>query len=130
MIDALVSGKLCRDPELKTSQNGNAYCRFALSVHVGEPENVVVSAVAFGDAAERIAKLGKGDALSVCGALKPTQWAGNDGQERHSLDVTVSGVLSVYDIKKRRAKPESDDNPTQQPRQNYHDRPYDDELPI
>ncbi|MEQ1560407.1 MAG: hypothetical protein ABL933_15910 [Methyloglobulus sp.] len=63
MLDTLISGKLIKDTELKTSQNGKHYTNFLLSVHVGEPENIVVSGIAFGVHAERIAKLGKGDAL-------------------------------------------------------------------
>jgi single-stranded DNA-binding protein len=112
MIDG-ISGKLCLDSELKVSQNGNPYCRFALFDHVGEPDNVVVSGIAFGETAERIAKLGKGDAISVCGALKPTEWTGSDGQERPDLNVTVSGVLSVYDIKKWKSKADAAHNSTQ-----------------
>ena len=128
MLDALISGKLIKDTELKTSQNGKPYTNFLLSVHVGEPENIVISGIAFGSHAERIAKLGKGDAVSVIGALKPTEWADKaTGETRHGLSVTVADVLSVYDIKKRR-KP-TEETPafhgTYQP-----PPPYDDELPI
>ena len=35
MIDALVSGKLIKDPILKTGQSGKYYCQFLLSVSVG-----------------------------------------------------------------------------------------------
>lgn len=31
MIDALISGKLIKDTELKTGQSGKAYCQFMLS---------------------------------------------------------------------------------------------------
>jgi len=74
MLDALISGKLIKDCQLKTSQNNKLYCQFLLSLGVGEPENIVVSAIAFGGHAERVAQLKKGDAVSVIGALKPTEW--------------------------------------------------------
>jgi single-strand DNA-binding protein len=123
MIDALISGKLIKDCPLKTSQNDKLYCQFLLSVSTGDTENTVISGIAFGDNAERIAKFAKGDTLAVCGALKPTEWEDrNTGETRHGLSVSVSGVLSVYDIKKRRPKPEVSDNPTQQ------DRPFNDPV--
>jgi single-strand DNA-binding protein len=123
MIDALISGKLIKDCPLKTSQNDKLYCQFLLSVSTGDTENTVISGIAFGDYAERIAQFKKGDAVSVSGALKPTEWEDrNTGEIRHGLSVTVSGVLSVYDIKKRRAKPEVSENSTQ------HDRPFNDPV--
>jgi single-stranded DNA-binding protein len=131
MLDALISGKLIKQPEIKTSQNNNQYCYFLLSVHISEPENIIVSGIAFGSHAERIAKLGKGDAVSVIGALKPTEWADKaTGETKHGLSVTVADVLSVYDIKKKR-KSDIPENSTQQDKQPYnvnkpHVRPFDD----
>lgn len=127
MLDALISGKLIKDCQLKTSQNNKLYCQFLLSVAVGEPENIVVSAIAFGGHAERVAQLKKGDALSVIGALKPTEWEDKATHEtRHGLSITVNNVLSAYDIKKRR-KP--DENTTQSDKPNYSNEPaFDDPI--
>jgi single-stranded DNA-binding protein len=95
--------------------------------------------ITFGKKAERIAKLGKGDALAVIGAHQPTEWQDKATNEfKHCLSVTVSDVLSVYDIKKRR-KVEAPDGTahTNQPQGTYqpsasygtsHERRYDDEL--
>jgi single-stranded DNA-binding protein len=103
MIDALITGKLIRDPTLKTGASGKPYCNFLLSVPAGDSEPVIVSGIAFGDVAERIAKLKKGDALSIAGSLKPSEWADKStGELKHGLNVTVSAALSVYDVKKRR----------------------------
>ncbi len=83
---------------------------------MGESEPVIVSGIAFGDVAERISRLSKGDALAVTGALKPTIW--NDkatGEERHGLNITVSACLSPYDVKKRRSAREVTDEPSTRP---------------
>lgn len=102
MLEALISGKLIKQPELRTGQSGKPYCQFLLGVHVGDPENIIVSGIAFGSHAERVAKFGKGDAVSVIGALKPTEWADKaTGETKRGLSVTVTNVLSVYDIKKK-----------------------------
>jgi len=127
MIDALITGKLIKDCQLKTSQNGKPYCNFLMSVHVGDPENIVMSGIAFGETADRIAKLGKGDAIAVAGSLKPTEWTDKATNEtRHGLSIIVSNVLSVYDIKKRR---KADENTTQQDKPSYSNEPdFDDGI--
>jgi len=125
MLDTLTSGKLIKQPELKFSKNGSQYCQFLLGVHVGDPDNVIVSCCAFGSAAERVAQMGKGDSLSVTGALKPTRWVDNTGAEKHGLSVTVSGVLSVHDIKKRRPKTEESQGKASD---QYEGRPFDDSV--
>ncbi|CAG1022896.1 hypothetical protein DOJK_01969 [Patescibacteria group bacterium] len=103
MIDALISGKLLKDTELKTSANNNQYCNFLLSVHTGDPAPMVVSGIAFNEVAEKIARLKKGDALTVAGSLKPSEWTDKTtGETRHGLNVTVSNGLTLYDIKKRK----------------------------
>jgi single-strand DNA-binding protein len=104
VIDALVSGKLIRDPQLKTGASNKPFCNFLLSVPVGDNEPCVVSCIAFGDVAEHIAKLQKGDAVAVTGSLSPSQWIDKTtGETRRGLNCTVSAALSPYDIRKRRA---------------------------
>lgn len=126
MIDALISGRLIKTPELKTGQSGKHYTQFLISVAVGEEKPIVVSGIAFQEVAEKIAKLQKGDALSVSGALKPSEWVDKASNEtKHGLSVTVSNCLSVYDIqKKRKIKP---DNPADQ-LNSGNSSPFNDEL--
>lgn len=103
MLDALISGKLIKDTKAGTSGTGTHYTQFLLSVSCGEPQNIVVSGVAFGEVAERIAKLKKGDSLAVIGSLKPTEWTDKTtGETKHGMNITASNALSVYDIKKRK----------------------------
>ena len=103
MIDALISGKLIKTPELRTGKTGSHYTQFLLSVAVGEEQPVIVSGIAFAETAERIAKLQKGDPLAVIGSLKPTEWTDKTtGETKHGLNVTANNALSPYDIKKRK----------------------------
>jgi single-stranded DNA-binding protein len=126
MIDALVTGKLIRDPGLKTGASGKPYCNFLLSVPTGDGEPVVVSGIAFADVAERIGRLGKGDALSVAGSLKLSEWTDKTtGETKHGLNVTVSAALSAYDVKKRRGHAVGGQSNPAPPRGAYDDRaPY------
>jgi single-stranded DNA-binding protein len=124
MIDALVSGKLIRTPELKAGQSGKHYTQFLLSVSIGEEQPVVVSGMSFGETAERIARLQKGDPLSVIGSLKPSEWADKaTGETKHGLNITVNNSLSPYDIKKRKPTP---DNPAAKP--GNETRPFNDDI--
>ncbi len=103
MIDALINGKLIKDTVLRSSANGNNFCNFILTVSTGEPIPMVITGIAFNEAAEKIAKLKKGDALTVTGALKPNEWKDKaTGDTRHGLNITVSDCLTIYDVKKRR----------------------------
>ena len=103
MIDALISGKLVRDPALRIGQSGKPFCNFLLSVHTGDESPVVVSGIAFADVAEKLATLKKGDAVAVVGPMRPTTWADKaSGEERNGLNITAQAVLSPYDVKKRR----------------------------
>jgi len=104
MLDALISGKLIKDPRSGNSAGGTAYTQFMLSVPVGEPQPMVITGVAFGDVAGRIAKLQKGDSMSVIGSLKPTEWTDKTTSEiKHGMNVTANNALSVYDIQKRKS---------------------------
>ena len=124
MIDALISGKLIKTPELRTGKTGNHYAQFLLSVAVGEEQPVIVSGIAFANTAERIAKLQKGDPLAVIGSLKPTEWKDKTtGETKHGLNVTANNALSPYDIKKR--KPVTDAGASNAANAN---RPFDDPI--
>ncbi|MFI3198107.1 MAG: single-stranded DNA-binding protein [Methylococcaceae bacterium] len=106
MIDALISGKLIKTPELKTGKSGNYYTQFLLSVSVGDEKPVVVSGMAFTETAEKIARMKKGDPLAVVGSLKPSEWLDKaTGALKHGLSITANNSLSPYDITKRKPKP-------------------------
>jgi single-stranded DNA-binding protein len=127
MIDALINGKLIRDTETKISGKGTAYCNFLLAVPIGEEQPVIVSGIAFNDAAERIGRLKKGDAMTVTGSLKPSSW--NDkatGEAKTGLSVTVSSCLSAYDVAKRREK--KPDNAGQQNSYRGQEQPFNDAI--
>jgi single-strand DNA-binding protein len=52
MIDALVSGKLIEDTELKSDPSGKPDCNFLLTVSVEEPKPIILKGITFGEAAE------------------------------------------------------------------------------
>jgi single-stranded DNA-binding protein len=72
-----------------------------------------VQVVCFGNVADTLAKMTQGDAISVQGPMKQTEYTRDDGEVRHGLEVVAQSILSPYQIKKKRgeseAKPSRDD---------------------
>ncbi len=101
MIDSLVSGKLARDPTVKTGPNGQVYVNFLVAVD--NDNSISVSGIAFNEEADHIGRLRKGDLLSVAGYLEPSTWKDEaTGEERQGLKIIVSALWSANDVKKCR----------------------------
>lgn len=91
------SGRLAAAPELK-ELNGKTVCRFRMAVWQGkdketgeEREPLWLNCVAFDKTAEAIAKLGKGDLLTVCGRDTMEYWYDSKtGEKRSSWRVSVT----------------------------------------
>lgn len=97
------AGELIRDPERKTSSNGNAYVSALLRV---DPETVV-SLTAFDTTlAASLAGLKKGSALACSGRLQARPYTDRDGTLRAGLSVTVTELM-VGAAPPQRAAPRS-----------------------
>jgi len=96
MIYAMISGTLYADPVSRTSAAGKPYCTASVRVPVHGEEAQSVSVAAFdSDVLEALARLRKGDAISVSGPLKPTSWTGRDGVERGGLSIVAQRILDA-----------------------------------
>lgn len=86
-----LSGRLTKDPELKSGQSGKAYARFTLAVDrpMQKDETDFINCVAFGKTAELIGEyLRKGRKVGVIGRLQMSKYEVN-GEKRTSYDVIV-----------------------------------------
>lgn len=106
-IDALIQGRLRGVVAVKTSTTGSVYAHFKISAHDKHGESLFVSCITFDAAAiTAVERLTDGDSIAVSGEAAISTWRGNDGAERHGLDVTVHVVMSAYHAgRKRRDKP-------------------------
>jgi single-strand DNA-binding protein len=105
MLEILTSGKLVRDPQTRTGKSGNPFTTALLRVPTGgkEGEAVIVNVIAFGEASDRLGRLGSGDAVSIAGSATLSEWADKTtGELKHGLSVTASAILSAYDVQRRR----------------------------
>jgi single-stranded DNA-binding protein len=100
----LAQGTLVADPQQRTSAKGTAYATAQLRV-ASDDGPILVSVVAFaGDAVAALTALGKGDSAAVTGRAKLTTWAGKNGEMNHGLSMIAEGVLSAYQVGKRRER--------------------------
>jgi single-strand DNA-binding protein len=92
-------GRLTKDIEIKTIQNGSKVGRFTIAIdrnHVQagkERETDFINLVAFGKTSEFIEKFfKKGKLICVVGSLQSSSWDGTDGKKHYSTDVIVDNV--------------------------------------
>lgn len=105
MIDALIQGKLLKDPEARQTKAGKPYATARMRVPTTNPaETIFVSVVAFDpEAVAALLALGAGDSVSVAGSLKVGVWTDSQGNAKPQADIVADRVLSVYTIRKQRA---------------------------
>lgn len=93
-------GNLTRDPELRTTPNGQSVCSFSLALNRsykgadGNWQEVTdyVDIVAWGPLGERVAQyLTKGRPALVSGRLQSSSWE-KDGQKRTKVEVVAADV--------------------------------------
>ena len=93
-------GNLCRDPELKSTQNGVPVCTFTVAVNrrkqgaeAGQPEADFFRVTTWRQQAENCSRyLAKGRKVGVTGTLTMQAYTGNDGMQRNSLEVQADEV--------------------------------------
>jgi|GEM_PF-785888 len=109
MLSALASGTLIRSPKSGTSASGTVWANTTIRCSTGQDRegaalSSFVNVLAFGDVADKLSKLDKGDSCSVQGSLKQTTFE-KDGEVRHGLEIIANGILSAYQIQKKRGDP-------------------------
>ena len=94
-----MTGNLTKDPELRTTRDGDSVCSFTIAVNrrrtaqAGQPEADFFRVTAWRQLGENCAKwLIKGNKVSVVGTVSASAYMGNDGQPRANLEVTANEV--------------------------------------
>ncbi len=90
-------GRLTRDPELRQTNSGGAYCRFSIANNRsytvnGEKREEVsyIDCVVWGRQAEILNQYcRKGKQVAIDGRLQQRSWDGQDGKKQSRIDVVV-----------------------------------------
>ena len=104
MNKIFLSGRLTKDPEVKTAQSGKAYTRVGIAVDRAFSKDKEVdffNLVAFGKTAEFLGKwFSKGSKLLVEGRVQIEQYEDKEGLKRTSVDV-IANEVEFADSKKK-----------------------------
>lgn len=97
MNSVILMGRLTKDPDVRTSQNGVTSARFTLAVdrHSKTDPNAAdfPSCVAFGKTAEVVRDyLKKGTKIAVQGRIQTSSFKDEEGKDVYRTDVVVLGV--------------------------------------
>lgn len=113
MNKAILTGRLTRDIELKTTPIGVSVCTFTLAVNrrykndQGEYDADFINCVAWRNGAELLAKhFQKGDMVGIVGSIQTRNYDNKDGQKVYVTEVNAEEIHFVGGNRKTSA----DDN--------------------
>jgi single-stranded DNA-binding protein len=106
-LHVLTTGSLIADPIRRTGAKGD-FGTGTLRVSTDDGP-ILVSLIAFDDAAETLLAHRQGTTLSVSGRARLSSWTGRDGTEHHGLSLVIEQIASASaarraDIARRREK--------------------------
>ena len=95
MIIAIAAGRLARDAELRTTQNGTSVCSFTIACDAGygdKKRTEWVKVALFGKRADGLSPyLKKGTALTVQGEAKSNGWT-KDGEAKAEVEIIADKI--------------------------------------
>ena len=114
-----IIGNLTKDPETRTTQNGNTLCTFTVAVSrrnktAGQPDTDYFRVAAWNALGEICGKyLLKGRKVCVVGPVALRLYETQEGEHRGSLEMTAQDVefLSPKEDSKKLTPVQTDDNP-------------------
>lgn len=99
MNQVALVGNLTKDPEIRTTNNGNKVCNFTVACRrrvknaSGEYESDFINCVAWKKTAEIVAQhFAKGSKIALTGSLQTRTYDAQDGSKRHITEVLVDSV--------------------------------------
>ena len=130
-----IYGRLGGDPDERTSASGKVWTTASVAVSASrDPEDspLWLKVVAFGAAAETLARHSKGDQISAIGRLQVNRWTDREGRAREDLQVIAEQVISARTVRPSGDKRRGDDPARQAPasRMAQSDTALDDQIPF
>lgn len=98
----VIQGRLARDPELRTTNNGNGVCTVPVATtrsyadKNGEWHNITsfVTVIGWNDQAQALNSFQKGKMVWLVGKLTSRKWTDNDGKDHYPVELVLD---TVYD---------------------------------
>lgn len=114
MNKVILLGRLTKDVELRTTQNGKSVTTFSIAVNrrfakEGQTQADFINCVAWGSQAEFITKyFNKGSMISVVGNIQNRSWDGQDGKKNYTTEIIVDEVYFAGGKKENATQGEND----------------------
>jgi single-strand DNA-binding protein len=90
---ATITGRLTRDPELRTTGSGTSVANARLASTTGKDASLFIDLTAWGKTGELLTEYaGKGDPIAVSGRLSQEEWQDKEGQTRSKFVLTVDNL--------------------------------------
>lgn len=109
----VLSGRLGKDPELRSTNSGKSVCVFTLAVDRGygdKKKTIWVNVEAWNKTAEAIARMvTKGKRVEVTGELDEDQWTDQSGQKKSRFKV-VANKVDIIDFAEQDSPAEVSDD--------------------
>lgn len=128
--NVVLMGRLCADPELKTTQSGLSVTSFALAVDKGKDRGAdFIDIVAWRDTADFITKyFTKGSMIAITGSIQTRTYEDKNGNKRKADEVVAREVS--FCGSKNDSVPKNDSAPKQDSAFSEADDEDSDELPF
>lgn len=138
---ATICGNIGQDPEVRTMQNGSKVCNLSIATNnsyknkAGEKVEQTEwhRVVVFGDGL--ISKLiepyvTKGSSVYVEGEIRTRKWTDNNGVDRYSTEIVVSGPGSAFKLNGGGNGKASNSQPAMAEQRDSGNEYFDDDLPM
>ena len=103
MIDGLIGGRLYGEAQIRTGHNGSRYVTCKVRATAGDGDTLFVNVIAFDDEVQTgLLALSDADSVALTGALTPKVWTDRNGLVKPALDMVAHGLLTAYDVKRKR----------------------------
>lgn len=113
MLDALITGKIHGTPARRTGPSGKPFTVCKVRAPLSDNDAIFVSVITFSvSVGDALLALGEGDAVSLTGSVVPKVWQPTGGQPKPALDMIASGILTVYQIDKKRKASRTAEQPS------------------
>lgn len=88
-----IMGRICQQPELRTTNSGNSVTSVTVAVDRIKDHTDFLPVVAFGKTADMICRyFGKGNRIAVTGSLQSRRYADRDGKNHNVVEIVANRV--------------------------------------
>ena len=95
MNNTTIVGHLGRDPEVRSTRNGNKVANLNVAVSYAKDVTEWYRVTAWGANADFSAKLKKGDRVVIIGQMKTRKWQDKDGNDKYTTELNVGDFFGV-----------------------------------